>query len=53
MSDAALRSNFDACMNLFQDFIKQSTTLTKDVTIAAVSTVDGGDPNSPDMSVQD
>ena len=37
MSDATLRSDFAACVNLFQDFIEQSTgTETRDVTIAAM-----------------
>ena len=41
MSDAVLRSDFDRCVNLFQDFIEQkrgSANVERDVQIAAVKT---------------
>ena len=37
MSDATLHNDFDACVNLFQDFISQDAS-THDVTVAAVKT---------------
>lgn len=66
MSEATLRSDFDACVNLYQDFIEQmgNTSTVKDVTVAAVSGKptakgkkggDGGPLSdaSADMSVED
>lgn len=38
MSDATLRSDFDAYVNLCQDFIKQTGTGVREVTIAGVQT---------------
>jgi len=37
LSDAGLRENFSACVNLFQDFITQKKEERPNVTIAAVS----------------
>ena len=37
LSDAGLRKNFSACVNLFQDFITQKKEERPNVTIAAVS----------------
>ena len=44
MSDAFLHSDFDTCVNLYQDFIKQTTaSQVKDVTVAALhSNKNGG-----------
>jgi hypothetical protein len=58
MSDATLRSNFDACVNLFQDFLKQTNATVKEVTIAAVKSgkqkeLKGDQSVTPDMSVED
>jgi hypothetical protein len=36
LSDERLRSDFDACVNLYQDFLKQSNATMKEVTIAMV-----------------
>ena len=53
LSSAALRNDFSACVNLFQDFIEQDANQEKKtVTIAAVRTSDDGDVQ-PDMSVED
>ena len=53
LSSAALRNDFSACVNLFQDFIDQDANQeTKTVTIAAIRTSDDGDVQ-PDMSVED
>jgi len=63
LSDARLRSDFNGCVNLYQDFIKQSNAgQVRDVNIAALTitprtvstqsdTVDGD--VQPDMSVED
>ena len=60
MSDAQLRNDFDASVNLFQDFIEQTRSMqTKEVTIAALkstSSTKGNDTKSsiqPDMTVED
>jgi hypothetical protein len=57
MSDASLRSNFDSCVNLFQDFLKQTNAIVKEVTIASVKTGKKNGSNdqsvTPDMSVED
>ena len=62
LSDANLRSNFDACVNLYQDFIKQSSAgQVRDVNIAAVTITPKTATNAetvsfdvqPDMSVED
>lgn len=60
MSDAALRADFQRCVNLFQDFIEQKASHEiRDVTIAAVRAEGGGHSNDdwknvkPDMSVED
>jgi hypothetical protein len=37
MSDAALRNDFEACVNLFHDYIHQSGAALKNVHVAAVS----------------
>ena len=43
MSDAQLRSDFSACVNLFQDFIEQTRSAEpKDVTIASLQASRGG-----------
>jgi hypothetical protein len=58
MSDAALRTDFDACVTLYKDFIKQndarSNTKERDATVAAAKFQ--YHPNvdvAPDMSVED
>lgn len=59
MSDAGLRSDFDACVNLFQDFIEQKGgSEVKDVTLASVSSTNNGGGGGQtdikaDMSVED
>ena len=55
MSDAVLRSDFDACVNLFQDFIQQSGQEVRDAHVAAFRTGGGGGNGDvePDMSVED
>lgn len=57
MSDATLRSDFNACVNLFQDFIVQQqgqSGTTRDVTISALGTKGGKDSSiEPDMTVED
>jgi len=57
LATAALREDFEACVNLYQDFIKQSAAAERtstDVTIAAMHSgkEDGGDVEA-DMSVDD
>ncbi len=57
LATPALRSDFDASVNLFQDFIKQVPSNKKEISIAAVGTDRGGEHGSgqvkPDMSVED
>ena len=58
LSDATLRSDFEACVNLFQDFIKQSPSEERESNIAAMKTGynktgGGGGDAKPDMSVED
>lgn len=62
-SSPTLRNDFDACVNLFQDFICQAPSNVHDINIAAVHSDKkrGGNPVSaeeysnvkPDMSVED
>ena len=43
LSDADLRSDFDACVNLYQDFIKQSSkTETRESNISEIGRDSGG-----------
>ena len=53
LSDATLRSDFDACVNLFQDFIKQSAST--DIRSAQISEIQTHtqDGQSCDLSVAD
>ena len=61
LSDATLRSDFEGCVNLFQDFIQQSPSEDRESTIAAFRTGGykggnnggGGGEVKPDMSVED
>jgi hypothetical protein len=63
LSDPQLRQDFDACVNLYQDYIKQNrTSTTRDSQISAFQTTKdkfrgkGGDKDDslkPDMSVED
>ena len=56
LSDATLRNDFDACVNLYKDYITQNPSLNKipRVQIAAVhQSDDGDDGNEADMSVED
>jgi hypothetical protein len=58
MSNPALRSDFDACVNLYTEFIQQAKdNNAKTIGIAQVSTSGEGDNNNnnlkPDMSVED
>ena len=62
LSDANLRGDFDACVTLFQDFLKQNQTEPRQSNIPAIGRGPGG-PRSesnaeyqklePDMSVED
>ena len=54
MSDEKLRSDFNACVNLFQDFIEQSGAgQSRDVLIAAVNTDQEELEAKADMTVED
>ena len=60
MASATLRNDFDACVNLFQDFIAQNKAhagATRSVHIAAVESGRGGDTElnekNADMTVED
>jgi hypothetical protein len=56
LSDETLHSDFDACVNLYQDFLKQTSATIKEVTIATVQLEKKKgpkDPGTPDMSVED
>ena len=56
LSNATLRNDFEACVNLFQDFIKQNRSEVKDFTVAGVKTNTQNDTNKSteaDMSVED
>ena len=56
LSNATSRSDFEACVNLFQDFIKQNRSEVKDFTVAGVKTNTQNDTNKSteaDMSVED
>jgi hypothetical protein len=56
LSDETLRSDFDACVNLYQDFLKQTSATIKEVTIATVQLEKKKglkDPETPNMSVED
>jgi hypothetical protein len=51
LSDERLRSDFDACVNLYQDFLKQTNATVKEVTIAMLQMEKK--KGTPDMSVED
>ena len=57
LSDADLRSDFDACVNLIQDFIEQKGDTVRDVTIAGLKTGNNKGQDQaqiePDMTVED
>jgi len=57
LSDANLRSDFDACVNLLNDFLTQDKAMKKprESTIAAVHTAQPGKDETvkPDMTVED
>ena len=55
MSDADLRSDFDSCVNLFQDFIEQTAHNVPDALVAAIETEDGSNDVDvePDKLVED
>lgn len=61
MSNAVLRSDFDACVNLFQDFLTQTANqqTTREVTISAFHAEggggggDGGGETEADLTVKD
>ena len=55
MSDAALRQNFDACVNLFQDFIEQKgLSNVRESHVAAMITGKDEEGNgNPDFSIED
>ena len=64
MADTRLRNDFDACVNLFQDFIKHSNTEPRQANISALGRDPRGqlkngneksnfDDIEPDMSVED
>ena len=55
MSDAGLRQDFDACVNLFQDFLVQSKTdlNVREANISAASTQRSGVNDEADFSVED
>ena len=57
ISDAALRNDFDVCVNLFKDFITQcgANANARDAQVAALSGTreDWAQDINPDMSVED
>jgi hypothetical protein len=56
LSDEKLRSDFDACVNLYQDFLKQSNATMREVTIAMVQMEKKKgtkDQLNPNMTVED
>ena len=54
LSNAALRTDFDACVDLFNQFIAQQQSFARDVHLASVSTnATETSDSAPDMSVAD
>ena len=53
MSDATLRNDFDACVTLYQDFIKQTVKAKSTPTVGIAELKTGGDGKRKSESVED